>query len=72
MSPNMQIICSFALTFGVPMAVAVREYWTLGTPPGGLPKQPPVMPEPQPLPDAGVKRLPECLIPKIVRVREPA
>ena len=70
MNPNIQIMCSFALTFGVPMAVAVREYWTLGSTPGGLPPQPPVAPEPMPLPDAGIKRLPECLIPKPVRVRE--
>ncbi len=70
MNANIQIMCSFALTFGVPMVVAAREYWTLGSSPGGLPPQPPVIPEPAPLPDAGVKRLPECLIPKPVRVRE--
>lgn len=70
MTANLQIICSFALTFGVPMAVAVREYWTLGTSPGGLPPELPFVPEPSPLPDAGVKRLPDCLIPRPVRARE--
>ena len=40
--------------------------------PVSLPPQAPAMPGPAPLPDAGVKRLPECLIPKPARVREMA
>ena len=67
MSPETYVICSFGLTFGIPMAMAVREYWTLGASPGHLPPGEPAMPEPQPLPDAGAgtqyKPLPACLIP---------
>ncbi len=67
MSPQTYVVCSFGLTFGIPMAMAIREYWTLGASPGHLPPGEPSLPEPQPLPDAGVgtgyKPLPACLIP---------
>ncbi len=74
MMPQTEILCSFALTFGVPMALAVREYWHCTPSRGHLPPGEPMpSPEPDPLPDAGVspyagKKLPDCLIP--VRVRE--
>jgi hypothetical protein len=79
MSPHTYICCSFALTFGIPMAIAVREYWTLTPGTGHLPPREPAMPEPSPLPDAGAKPvfatqkpLPACLIPQTMpaRVRE--
>jgi hypothetical protein len=72
MSPQTEILCSFALTFGVPLAIAAREYWSLSISPRHLPPSEPIEPEPQPLPDAGVKpapwankRLPDCLIPQL-------
>jgi hypothetical protein len=68
MSPQTYMICSFALTFGIPMAVAAREYWTLGPSRGHLPPGEPSEPTPSPLPDAGAnpvrKPLPACLIPQ--------
>jgi hypothetical protein len=77
MAPSVQIVCSFALTFGIPMALGVREYWTLSPSRGHLPPHEPVAPEPTPLPDAGAgptpwagKQLPDCLIPKPARIRE--
>jgi hypothetical protein len=79
MSPHTYILCSFGLTFGIPMALAVREYWTLGASPRFLPPGEPITPEPTPLPDAGVKpafraqkTLPDCLIPQPsqARIRE--
>jgi hypothetical protein len=79
MSPHTYILCSFGLTFGVPMALAVREYWTLGATPRFLPPGEPSAPQPTPLPDAGakpalraLKPLPACLIPQpsSARVRE--
>jgi len=69
MAPHVFVICSFVLTFGIPMAFAIREYWTLGVSPGHLPPGETVEPVPSPLPDAGVKPLPDCLIPRPVQVR---
>ena len=73
-APHTEILCSFALTFGVPMALAVREYWQCAVSPGHLPPGEPMSPHPTPLPDAGVgpaphaqKKLPDCLIPQRVR-----
>jgi hypothetical protein len=73
-APQTEIICSFVLTFGVPMALAVREYWQCAASPGHLPPGEPVSPRPTPLPDAGAgptlqapKKLPDCLIPQRVR-----
>nr|WP_294517526.1 hypothetical protein [uncultured Rhodopila sp.] len=76
MDANTQILCSFALTFGVPIAYAGWELWHLGP---TRPRQPPGEdnpPDPAPLPDPGVvpqaqKPLPDCLIPKPVPAREP-
>jgi hypothetical protein len=76
MSPHTYVMCSFGLTFGIPMAIAVREYWTLGPLRGHLPPGEPVTPKPSPLPGAGVrsvqKPLPACLIPQPspARIRE--
>ena len=77
MAPSTQILCSFGLTFGIPMVLAVREYWGLTPSRGHLPPHEPAVPEPAPLPDAGAgpapwtgKALPDCLIPKPARVRE--
>jgi hypothetical protein len=76
MTPGLQISCSFALTFGVPVAIAAWEYWRL-KPTGWRP--PPgeeVPPDPAPLPDAGIlpriqKPLPACLIPQALPARAP-
>ncbi|WP_428485651.1 hypothetical protein [Rhodopila sp.] len=77
MNASTQVICSFALTFGVPMVLAVREYWQLGPGPWHLPPNEPIPPDPAPLPDTGAsprydKPLPACLIPQAApaRVRE--
>jgi hypothetical protein len=69
MTPNTQVICSMALTFGVPIVVAGWELWHLG-PASWRPKpNEDASPEPPPLPDAGLpplvrKPLPDCLIPR--------
>ncbi len=62
MTPETQILLSGALTFGVPLAFAVRELVVLRRPPrgggggGGPPAPAPAPPKPKPLPD--------CLIPR--------
>lgn len=77
MNASTQVLCSCALTFGVPLVIAGWELCRLGPigwrPPPG--EDVPV--EPAPLPDAGVspriqKPLPDCLIPQPIptRVRE--
>lgn len=67
MSPDVQILLSGALTFGVPLAFAVRELWVLRRDGagGGCRERDPT-PSTPPTPDpAGVRRpLPDCLIPK--------
>ena len=67
MTPDTQILLSGALTFGVPLAFAVRELVVVRRPPrgggGGPPAPAPAPPKPKPLPD--------CLIPRpYVRTRE--
>ena len=67
MQPEIQVLLSGALTFGVPLAFAIRELIELRRPPrggGGLPPAPDPAPSPKPLPD--------CLIPKRVRILEDA
>lgn len=64
MSPETQILLSGALTFGVPLALAVRELVLLrrhrGT--GGAgPARTPAAPPPAPRPAA---TLPDCLVPR--------
>lgn len=75
MSPEMFILLSGALTFGVPLALAVMELLALrrdggGFGKGGRERDTPPAPDP-----AGTRPLPECLIPKplpvaTVRLRE--
>ncbi|WP_428538436.1 hypothetical protein [Rhodopila sp.] len=79
MTPATQMLCSMALTFGIPIVIAGAELWRLGPPPRHLPPGGD-SPEPTPSPpDIGVapvmlKPLPSCLIPQAssTRVREPA
>ena len=71
MDAGVQVICSCALTMGVPVLLAGWELWKLKPPQWRPPPGEPVPREPDPLPDAGVRKpLPDCLIPKPVRVRE--
>jgi hypothetical protein len=75
MDAGVQVICSCALTMGVPLVLAGWELWKLKPPQWRPPPGEPVPREPDPLPDAGVlprvqKPLPDCLIPKPARVRE--
>jgi hypothetical protein len=79
MDPITQVLCSCALTFGVPIAIAGWELWRLGPTARRSGPGDDVPPEPAPLPDPGVsarvqKPLPDCLIPRDVpaRVGEPA
>jgi hypothetical protein len=58
MSDTLNVYCEFALSFGVPMLLALRELWIVDKPRGGWREDvPPVPPAPKPLPD--------CLIPKL-------
>ena len=67
MAPSTFVLLSGALTYGVPLLLAVRELWTLGsTPRGGDGPPPPPPPVLSPLP----KPLPDCLIPRPVIRRE--
>jgi hypothetical protein len=79
MSPTTQVFCSCALSFGVPIVLAGWELWRLGPASRRQPPNEDIIPDPAPLPDAGLspriqKPLPDCLIPKVApsRVREPA
>lgn len=74
MSPTTQVICSCALTFGVPIIIAGWELFRLGPTARRLPPGEDIVPEPDPLPDAGIsprvqKPLPDCLIPQAVPSR---
>jgi hypothetical protein len=57
MAPELQVILSGALTFGVPLAVAVRELIVTRRGGGWRPER---LPEPRPQ-----KPLPPCLIPTL-------
>jgi len=60
MSPPTQVILSGLLTFGAPLALAIRELILLRRPPSSGPGLPPAAtPEPQ-----RPKPLPHCLIPR--------
>jgi len=65
MSPAHQIMCSFVLTYGVPMVLAWRELHQLGRLPRHRPDPGPA-PEPLPLPWPvdGNRSLPACLQPR--------
>lgn len=67
MSPSTFVLLSGALTFGVPLALALRELRELRRPPGGG-WTPPRQPDPQPAPPKP-RPLPDCLIPKPSRTR---
>jgi hypothetical protein len=75
MTADMQVNCSFALTFGVPIALAWWELRRLGRGNWNPPREDDVPPDPAPLTDPGVvpesrKPLPDCLIPQPMRERE--
>ncbi len=63
MSPELQVILSGTLTFGVPLVVAVREVIVTKRGGGWRPER---LPEPRP-----VKPLPPCLLPPPPRPRAP-
>ena len=66
MSPDTFVLLSGALTFGAPLAIAIRELIVLRRPPRGGWSPPP----PEPVPSAP-KPLPDCLVPRPrTRVRE--
>jgi hypothetical protein len=74
MTATTQVLCSFALTFGVPIVIAGWELWRLAPTAWRPPPADDVPPEPDPFPDAGAspriqKPLPNCLIPQPVRNR---
>jgi len=66
MSPGVQIILSGSLTFGVPLALAVRDLWVLRRSGGGggwRPEPPaPETPKPYDGGDPARPALPACLI----------
>ncbi len=65
MSPAIQIACSFGLTHGVAMALAIRELRSLRPSPRRRPDGNARIEPPLPvLPTLGQKPLPDCLIPK--------
>jgi hypothetical protein len=75
MDGSVQAICSCALTMGVPLVIASWELWRLKPTIWREPPGEDVPPEPDPLPDEGMspsvrKPLPDCLVPKPIRVRE--
>jgi hypothetical protein len=72
MNASVQVGCSFALTFGVPIVISGWELRLKPTPWRPLPQDD--LPEPAPLPDTGVsprsnKPLPDCPIPQAGSVR---
>jgi len=75
MDGTVYIVLSGALTFGVPLALAVRELIELKRRDGGgWEGDGPTPSKPVPPPRTGQKPLPDCLIPKLparpVRTRE--
>ena len=76
MTANTQILCSFALTFGVPIALGWWDLRRMGPTNWRPPHEDDVPPDPAPLPDPGVmpqvqKPLPGCLIPRPAPARVP-
>ena len=67
MDAKWHVILSGTLTFGVPLALAVRELIILRRPQGGAWRgDDPTPTIPRPLPPNAPRRLPDCLIPKLV------
>lgn len=62
MSPGTHMLCSFALTYGIPALLAWRELRTLPKRGGGG-RDP--EPAPEIWPRDGGRPLPECLIPRL-------
>lgn len=76
MNAATQVICSCALTFGVPIVLAAWDLWNLGPTPRRMPPGEDTPPEPSPLPNPVAspriqKPLPDCLIPKPAPARVP-
>ena len=76
MDAEWHMLLSGTLTFGVPLALAVRELVVLRRPPGGAwPGDGPKTPAPLPMPPQSPRSLPDCLIPRIaptpVKARAP-
>lgn len=61
------VLLSGALSFGVPMALAIRELLTLSPSRGGDDEPPPKEHFPR-----APKPLPECLLPRPILVRDPS
>lgn len=65
LSSETHILLSGALTFGVPLILALRELLLLRRSPRGGWRPEPTPPSPGPAPaPSGAKPLPDCLIPK--------
>ncbi len=67
MAPATQIILSGAVTFGIPLALIVRELVVVQRQPKAGPSddpQPPPPPKPNPPTDIYSRPLPACLIPQ--------
>jgi hypothetical protein len=68
MDPDTQILLSFALTFGVPIALGLRELWVLRRGGGGgwgwRRERRPTRPRPPSPSDGHPSPLPDCLIPR--------
>ncbi len=76
MTATTQVLCSFALTFGVPIGLAAWDLWHIGPTARRFPPGEDVPPDPAPLPDTGVlpdrvKPLPGCLLPQRSSARIP-
>ena len=76
MDAKWHVLLSGTLTFGVPLALALRELVLLRRPQGGAwPGDGPKQPAPLPMPPDTPRSLPDCLIPKLppapVKARTP-
>ncbi len=68
MNATWHVLLSGTLTFGVPLALALRELVLLRRPPGGAwPGDGPKTPAPLPIPPQSPRSLPDCLIPRLVQ-----
>ncbi len=70
MAPDVFVLLSGCLTFGVPLVFAIRELRSLRRGGGGGWRPEPTPPRPSPVPQGGTgKPLPDCLIPKPLPAR---
>lgn len=66
MNTGLQIVLSGALTFGIPLVIAVHEFFVLRRPQGdGWGGDDPKPPTPKPYPNLTPNKLPACLIPNL-------